>query len=459
MREPWPHQLEFVDWATKVARGRLLCADDMGLGKTGSVYLAWKQLGFPTPCIILAGVNAQMAWINQAKDWGCRPPMRIYGSAAQRNALWSKQNSSSFVIVTRESLRNDIFTGLVDPHIFRCVISDEAHKDSNRKTKNFKQLKSLAFGATYVFLTSGSAMRKGPPGIWGLLNILSRSRYPSYWKFVDQYCIVDREGDYGWEIIGTKDEAKFKADMARIMIARTKKEVRPNMPPKVRDLDSNVLQMSLPQRRLYSKLARDMMAELPSNGVLVAQNVLTQIIRLRQVLLCPKILDPEFEYGASIERLVELLDDATDQHMVVFSPFTSALPFIRRRLIEAGFADRSIIQLSGGLSFTELMQRVAHFREVRGIALCSIRYAESFDLTPATWGVFVGYEWDAWDNLQAEDRLHRGEITDPISLYYIRHEYGVDSELMLPALDTKVNNALSFLTNIDAVRRALTAVK
>jgi hypothetical protein len=105
------------------------------------------------------------------------------------------------------------------------------------------------------------------------------------------------------------------------------------------------------------------------------------------------------------------------------------------------------------------MQRVAHFREVRGIALCSIRYAESFDLTPATWGVFVGYEWDAWDNLQAEDRLHRGEITDPINLYYIRHNHGVDSELMLPALDTKVNNAMSFLTNIDAVRRALTATR
>jgi SNF2 family DNA or RNA helicase len=458
MQTPWPSQTEAAEWAVKVAKGRAIIADEMGLGKTGEVYLSWRALDCPTPCIIIAGVNAQVAWIRQAHDWGVPAPIRIYGTAAQRRQLWIN-HGTNFVIITRESLRNDIASGWCNPTLYRCVISDEAHKDSNRKTKNFRQLKAFTRGAHYIFLATGSGMRKGPPGLWGLLNCITPSKYSSYWRFVEQYCIVDKEGIFGWEIIGTKDEQLFKSDMHNVMIARTKKDVRPQMPQKIRDLNSNVLQLQPAQLKLYNKIATDMMVALPTQGILTAQNVLTQLLRLRQILVTPKILDPDLEYGSAIERLIELLDDSSDQHMVVFSPFTAALPHIRSRLVQGGFDPRTIIQLSGGLSFTELMQRVTHFREVRGIALCSIRYAESFDLTPATWGVFLGYEWDAWDNLQAEDRLHRGEITDPINIYYLRHNGGVDSELMIPALDTKVNNAMSFLTDIDKVRKALQAAK
>src|ERR1700739_3944154 len=129
---PRPYQLEAVKWLTEDAHGKGIIADEMGLGKTGEIFLAWKAVGFPKPCIILAGVNAQIAWLTQAASWGCPPPTRIRGTAIQREKLW-KQHGLDFVTTTREALKADIKANRVDPSLFKCVIVDEVHKDSNRK--------------------------------------------------------------------------------------------------------------------------------------------------------------------------------------------------------------------------------------------------------------------------------------------------------------------------------------
>lgn len=451
---PRPYQLEALRWFKVHTRGRAIIGDEMGLGKTCEMYLAWRELGCPQPCLLVAGRNAQIAWLNQAKDWGCPKPVIIQGNAAQRKALWTK-HASGFVSVTREALKRDIQSGSCDARMFKTLLVDECHKDSNRKTGNFKTLKLIAANATYVILASGSVVRRGPQSLWGPLNIVAPRRFPSYWKFINQYCDIE-QGPYGMEILGVKNEEELQTNLADVMIARLKKDVRKDMPPKLRDLDSNVLEMSPSQAAMYNGVLDDGMFELSTAGdAVITPTILAKIMRLRQILVTPKLIDPGADYGAGIERLIELLDEASDQHMCVFSPFSKALPIVQQRLVAAGHPEECIFQFSGGLSIDELMRRLQSFKERRGIALVSIKFAESFDLQPATWGVFLGYEWDAWDNLQAEDRLHRGEITDPVTLYYLRHREGIDSSLMLPALDIKAQNVMTILRDFDTVRRVM----
>lgn len=460
--EPRPYQIEASRWLLEEAHGRGIVADEMGLGKTGEIYMAWRNAGFPKPCLVIAGVNAQIAWINQAKDWDCPSPIRIRGTQIQRKRLWD-QHKFDFCIVTRESLKADIKSGRVHPDIFRCIIVDECHKDSNRKTGNYKTLKLLTRGPScqYIFLASGSIARRGPQNMWGPLNVVAPRVFSSYWRFVDEYCLTTM-GPFGLEILGPKNLDKLRQVVSKHMIRRTKKEAAPDMPPKSRDLTSNVLQMLPVQASLYRRLEDEAIATLSDGDHLVTPTLLAKITRLRQILVTPKLLDPNFaEYGAGIERIVEMLEDADDRHMCIFTPFAAALPFIQSRLLtsKAVASAESVIQLRGGLQFDELMSRLALFKETRGIALCSIRYAESFDLVPATWGIFLGYEWDAFDNLQAEDRLHRGLITSPIQFYYITHEGCVDDSLVMPALDQKINNVQSILKDIDSVRKALKGTK
>jgi len=455
-KTPRPYQQEFVDWFIKEAQSRAINADEMGLGKTCEAYLAWRALGYPMPCLILAGVNAQVTWAAQAKDWGCPAPNRIRGTPAERAHQWSKYGKG-LTTTTREALKRDIKSGVVKPEQFKFVIVDEAHKDSNRKVGNWRLIKSLFGNSTKGMLLSGSASRRGNQNLWGLLHVVRPWQYKSFYQFIDKYCEIDKEGPFGWEILGPKNEEGLQRELAKIMIRRTKKLVRPDMPPKTRDLDSNVLVMTPGQQELYRNISEDAVAELAAGGYITAPNLLAKILRLRQVLVTPKLLDPNAEDGAGIDRVVEMLDEADDKHMCIFSPFAAALPHVQKRLVAEGHDPGSIIQLSGGLSVEELVRRIDVFRARRGICICSIRYAESFDLIPATWGVFLGYEWDAWDNLQAEDRLHRGEIVDPVTLYYISHSGGIDRELMLGALDTKVNNVMQVLGNMERVRQMLKA--
>jgi SNF2 family DNA or RNA helicase len=450
--------LEAVNWFINEANCKGIIADGMGLGKTGEVYLAWRAAGYPLPCLLIAGRNAQIAWLNQADDWGSPAPVIIRGKTREiRKEMWAK-HGLGFVAITRESLKLDIRSGFVNPNMFKAVIVDECHKDSNRKSGNFESLKAVTRHASFIALTSGSIARRGPQSMWAPLNIVRPKLYTSYWRFLERYCIVTR-GEYGVEIHGTQNEEELKRSLSKVMIRRTNAEVRPQMPPKVRDLDSNVMEMSDDQRKMYNSIIEEQLVELPSGGVITIPSILAKIQRLRQVLVTPKLLSSEASWGAGLDRLSELLEDADDQHMAVFTPFASALPFIRERLLASGIDSEKITILRGGLTVEELSERIAYFKRVRGIALCSIRYAESFDLQPATWGVFLGFEWDAWDNLQAEDRLHRGEISNPVNIYYIRYKDGIDSELVLNALDTKVNNVMAILRDIDQVRQMLKTVK
>jgi hypothetical protein len=210
---------------------------------------------------------------------------------------------------------------------------------------------------------------------------------------------------------------------------------------------------------MYNDIVEEQLLELKSGAIITVPSILAKIQRLRQVLVTPRLLDPQREWGAGLDRVAEILEDADDQHMAVFTPYASALPIIRQRLIASGIEESKIVLIQGGLAVEELMARIAHFRKVRGIALCSIRYAESFDLQPASWAIFLGFEWDAWDNFQAEDRLHRGDITQPVNIYYIRYNQGVDSSLVLAALDTKVNNVMAVLKDIDTVRKIICPVR
>lgn len=450
--KPRPYQVEAVDWFINRAKGRGIIADDMGLGKTGEAYMILQALGIPNPCVIIAGKNAQIAWLNQARDWGCPKPNIIQGHANTRKMLWAKYKQG-FIIITREAFKRDLRAGYAHSN-FKMVIVDECHKDANRKVGNYALLKDLSIKAQYMLLISGSIARRGPQSMWGPLNVIAHRVFKSYWQFVSQYCVME-EGIFGSKIVGTQNEQQLQGRLATFMLRRTKAEVRPDMPSKTRDLTSNVIEMSPKQAQLYNQIAEESMAEFESGDIVVTPTILAKIVRLRQILVTPKLLDPGEEYGAGIERVIELLEDASDRHMVIFTPFSAALPIIQSRLEEAGFKREDIILLRGGLSLEELMHRIGEFKKRRGIAICSIRYAESFDLIPATWGIFLGYEWDAWDNLQAEDRIHRGEITEAVNIYYISYSEGIDLELIQPALDVKVNNALAILGNMNKVRLIL----
>jgi hypothetical protein len=173
------------------------------------------------------------------------------------------------------------------------------------------------------------------------------------------------------------------------------------------------------QQKLYNDLQRDMLASIDSEdgNLIFAQNAMVQFLRLRQILICPKILAPDAGYGGAIRHLVDTIKDYRDEPQVIFTPFTSAFPHFTEYLSSNGFKD--VFHLHGGISSTQQQDRLEAFRRTKGIVICTVKYAEAFSLEPAKRSWFIGYDEDPQTNRQAENRLSRLTSDPDISANYM----------------------------------------
>ena len=447
-----PYQIEGVKFLVKYKRAIL--ADEMGLGKTRQVLTTIEELDLLGGRILLVcNGAARYVWREEIKKWGLNLPFHLVaGQKHRRCKIWKSQEAGMFAC-TCGGFRQDI-TDM--PKHWDLIIADEAHNLHNRKTKNFKSFSTLR--STCLFLITGSPIRKGTQNLWTLLCLVDPKAFASYWRFIHSFCEIE-QGFFGMEIVGSKNTKTLKRLLETRLIRRMKRNVAPEIPEKSRYALPVVLEPSSSQAKAYTALAEEMLAELPleddssRSELVVAPTVLAKLTRLRQLLVTPKLFNPELEVGAGFKAILEHMQDGgLEPHIVLFTPFAKALSHFRQALQAEGH--KSIVELKGGMSIEELSTTLETFKRERGIALCSIKFAQSFDLDSASLAYFLGCEWDYMDNIQAEDRLQRLTTRNPVSIYYVKH-LGTVEEDVLEALRTKRLNIASVFRNPDQLRRIL----
>jgi hypothetical protein len=98
----------------------------------------------------------------------------------------------------------------------------------------------------------------------------------------------------------------------------------------------------------------------------------------------------------------------------------------------------------------ELARLVKLVKAERGIAICSVQYAEAFSIQTASYGFFPGYDWDPFANYQAEDRMHRMDTKNAVNLYYMRYLDSVTDDDLHTILDGKVMSVRKILQRLKA---------
>jgi SNF2 family DNA or RNA helicase len=432
-----------IEGAQKLVKNKkVILGDEMGVGKTGTAALAWREIGMKGPALLIGRPAAQAVWIQQADQWGIQPPMTITGTPKQRQAIWEDMDYTWFGSCTIQVLRNDLNSGIA-PKGLPVLIYDEVHRANNRKSENWATLKKVA--CEYFWGLTGSPMRKGFWDLWALLNLCDPKAFSSYWNYVQTFGLTQRDEMDHWEVLCLNPAAAtaFGRKIYPHFIRREKKDVLPELPPKQRILDRRIPEMQPRQLKLYKQLESELIGELSDGEIIIAQNQLVKLLRLRQILCTPKILDPSFpEWGASLEYLGDMIEETQDHHFVVYTPFAEAIQYISA-FLSTRLPDTPVFSFRGGvMNPQQIVDHAKSFKETRGIAVCSIAFAESFELTPAEWAYFNGFSWSLIENLQAEDRQHRMTTTASISYYYPMHVGGVDLELMAPVLDEKAGHTL-----------------
>ena len=467
------HPFQEANVAFIVKNKRVIIADDPGLGKSRSALQAAallydtlsayskKIVGFRI--LVVTGRSGLNVWRAEDAKWTEIGTELIVGSPSVRESKWI--GPSIVKVVTYQTLQRDYAS---IPKIWKSwdvIILDEAHKIRNRKTEAFKTIKQVTKAADYLIMLTGSPASRGNQDFWSYLNLIDSTLFSSYWKFIHQYTDTEN-GPFGVEIIGNRNTLQLYDMLASNYMRRTSK-IQAKLPPKVKAYLP--VTMDRAQRRGYNQMYDELLLNLSEYGISRELTTLADFIkipsrfalmmRLRQWLVCPKLLAPEAPYGAAIEGVCDWFNDQPEdlgsRHVVIFTPFSESIVHISNALQEKCDIDGDhIMVLQGGSGPDHVRNVEQRFRaDPTTVVICTIKFAQSFSLETAAAELFVGAEWDPQDNIQAEDRGNRiTSVRSHTLIYYVKNDDTIDQRIY-EVLDVKSHNTTSLLSLFESTSK------
>ena len=331
---------------------RMLLCDEPGLGKTLQILTAINELK-SRKTLIVAPKIATGVFKYECKKWYNWDSIVYSGTPKQRAALRDEFDSGKCnILITNYALLSEI--KMYYPQ-WTTIICDEVHLGGllNKKTQKFKTLKSMI--CENLFLMTATPIRSGPQDMWSLLHLLYPKVYNSYWQWVNKHCVVI-DGIFGKEIQPKpKNPVKFKEMLNKHMVRNLKKDVLKQLPSKTRQVLP--IEMTAKQKKAYNDVLHEMILET-DDDVIITTGVLAQLLRLRQILACPKMIGID-DYGAAINALIEHyipIEFDNNNSVVIATPFRQAIPYIKEA-IQGAFEDVIIEEIHGDIK--ETAQQVA----------------------------------------------------------------------------------------------------
>jgi len=438
-----PYQVDDIAFMTK--HKRVLNANEPGLGKTLETLTAINNLP-PGKTLIISPKMATGVWQFEAMQWYGWEGERVTGefSKVQRNEIRREFDRSNmhFMMIN--------FAMIEETQTWRSewntIVVDEAHLGGllSYKSNTFKLMQR--FKCNHLFLLTGTPVRRDPGDLYPMLHLLHPKRFRDYWPFVNKYCHVI-QGQFGKEIMGIpKKPGEFKAMLDEYMVRHKKKDVLTDLPDKIRQ--PVPVEMEGKQLAAYHELLEEMMLELDDGDVLLTPNRLTQDLRLRQLLVCPRIIGIEDD-GIALRTMCDYLipeEFASGRSIAIGTPFRTAVPFVEAALRKA-FPKAHLEFIHGQMKETaqEVAQRFQEHKSKEKILIYTIKSGASWTAHAASTGFMLGYEWSCTDQIQAEDRIHRIGQTETVFWKYLLHKGTID-EAVMNRLDEKTMSTTWILT-------------
>lgn len=424
-----------------------------GAGKTRPIVQALDELGClgnpEFPVLVICSGPAIATWDRQIPLWAESGSDKIVeivrGNKKQRTAHWLSINANVYVTNFSIFLRD---FDLIRRIPWSAVVADEYHKTMRRrKSKTYRSFLSLTRKLPVVVLASGSLVRRDASSMFTAFQIIHPQHFSSYWRFVNTFCWVDDTG-FGKRVYGVRNARALRELMDRYL-AYIPPEVVADQLPEGRRVRV-AAEMTPKQLRAYKLVENEMMLEVnKGKDIILTSTVLAKLVLLRQILCCPATVDPELGMGGGFEVLWDQLEE--DPHVVIFVPFRNACDELQKELIDRNFFNTFIIR--GGVSSEDQKTIIQQFEETEGILICTIQYAESFDLASCKTAWFLGYDLTVDQNEQAEGRIRRAiSLHRFVQWKYITYDCSVDNHFLAKLNEDAVNAKLILRRPEDFIR-------
>lgn len=445
--EFYDHQIDGVRQMIKMRN--FLLADDMGLGKSLqalTVACADIKRGWAEKILVVCPINLKTNWADELEKFTRlnfvilgqaihpKDPERLVSLSPKKRseqlAEFAAMEGPRVLIANYEQAVKHVAEW--NDISFDIVIFDEAHYLKNPKSQRTKACHKISFNR--VFPLTGTPQLNQVDELWGILHLVDRGAYPSYYRFVNRYCVFG--GYEGRQIIGVKNEKELTTNLQRVMIRRLKKDVLDL--PEVQIITKRI-SLNDKQQKLYDQVADELLLDRhdladPEE----IENALTRLLRLKQI--CGSTFtftgeDSSAKLDVAVEDAIEILSQG--EKLVVFTQFRDVLELFCQRLDKAA-PQFDIWELHGDVPAYNRQGVVNQWASssTPGAIVCGLQVAGvGLNMTAASHALFLDKLWVPGLNQQAIDRLHRigASETKPVQII----EY-----LMRGTVETRVEAVL-----------------
>ena len=422
-----PYQIEgfhFLAYLSENHFGGVL-ADDMGLGKTvqALAWLLWLR-GLPEsaglPSLVVCPKSVTDNWLSEAARFAPTLPTRMLPrGGCDLEALKIARADAGLLIINYAQLRSIEALAAVP---WEAVILDEAQYIKNPQSQTAQCASLLQAG--HRLALSGTPIENRLLDLWSIMRFAMPGVLGNRASFTRNF---DQKSD-------PHARRRLAARVRPFVIRRTKREVASDLPERTEE--DILCELESEQSKLYNaelKRARAALLNIKTSSELdkARFNILTSLLRLRQICCHPLLVNPkatEVE-SAKLNALLDLLEPLMEegQKVLVFSQFVEMLEIIRAEVTRREWKH---FMLTGQTEDRGTL--VADFQKAEGAAvfLISLRAGGfGLNLTAASYVVLFDPWWNPAVENQAIDRTHRIGQTNNVIAYRLLTKTSIEEKI------------------------------
>ena len=297
-----------------------------------------------------------------------------------------------------------------------CLLTvDESTSIKNPKARRSKTVIKLGKKAKYKRILTGFPVTQSPLDLWAQCNflhpqLLGKDVGSNFFQFQYRYAIMKKRsvGSHSFNLVVGYRNLESLSEIIKKFSSRVMKADCLDLPPKL--YTQRHVQLTPDQQRLYTEIKEYALAHLGDEGFMTAPNVMTQLLRLQQVLSGHSKTDEGKLVEIKDNRLTELmacLEDASGK-VIIWSRFRYDIKRIEKTLIKE-YGPLSTVTYYGDTSDEERSEAIERFQN--GDAQFFVGNPQTggygITLTAAETVIYFANSFDLAVRMQSEDRCHR----------------------------------------------------
>lgn len=365
-----------------------ILADEMGLGKTIQT-IAFLLSNKDKKSIVITPTALIYNWKNELEKFA--PTLKVgllHAAKSEREKILDNIDNYDVILTTYTTYKNDI-DKYKNINFDYCII-DEAQNIKNPDAIITKAIKNV--NAKVRFALTGTPIENNLMELWSIFDFIMPGYLYNKSKFKSIFVNNDKN------IIELKNLIK------PFILRRTKKEVITELPDKIEQ--KIIIDLEKEHKRAYKGYVNLITRKIKENN---QDNitVFSYLTKLRQLCLSPELMVKNYQgKNSKLDVLINIINDSSDQKILVFSQFTKVLEVIGKRLNEENI---SYSYLDGKTSAKDRVKLVEEFNTNNNKAFLISLKAGGTGLNLTSSNIVVHFDpwWNPAVEDQASDRAHR----------------------------------------------------